>query len=258
MPLDLIPVQPNSTPSIRNSTSIPLGAGAQWDGDWDDTSAINSVHIAIYIDVPGTLIVDHSYDGEIVHQSIATPFPAMSSPTVTFAPKRLRFTRFHFINGSTPQNIFQLAVTYEAGATNGQILPATFPMTDNVPLQHTRALLTSKAPDLTYKNIAITNLGELQTVSNLARPAGSSISSVSASLGNVTLLASNSSRLGATVYNDSSDSLFLKFGAISSLANFSVKLKPQSYLEFPIPCYTGRVDGIWDGTNGSAKITEFF
>ena len=84
------------------------------------------------------------------------------------------------------------------------------------------------------------------------------LANVSASLSNVTLLASNANRKGAMVFNDSATaSLFLKFGATASSTSFTVKLAPGGYFEAPVPViYTGIIDGIWDIASGSARVTE--
>ncbi len=72
---------------------------------------------------------------------------------------------------------------------------------------------------------------------------------------NTTILAANASRLGATVYNDSTKVLFLKFGATASATSFTVRLSADDYYEVPYN-YTGVIDGIWAMANGNARVTE--
>lgn len=88
-------------------------------------------------------------------------------------------------------------------------------------------------------------------------PAGTSATSnVVSSLSNVTILAANANRLGATVYNDSNSRLFLKFGATASLSSFTVRMGSQDYFEVPAG-YTGIIDGIWaPRVDGNARVTE--
>jgi hypothetical protein len=82
------------------------------------------------------------------------------------------------------------------------------------------------------------------------------VTSVAASLSNITLLAGNSNRVGATVYNTSSGWLFLKLGATAnSTTSFSAKLPPEGYLELPFG-WKGQIDGLWSTTGGSALVTE--
>jgi hypothetical protein len=87
------------------------------------------------------------------------------------------------------------------------------------------------------------------------KAASSATSSVASSATNVTILASNASRLGATVYNDSTKTLSLKLGATATATDFTVKLGSGDYYEIPFG-YTGIIDGLWDMVNGSARVTE--
>ena len=89
-----------------------------------------------------------------------------------------------------------------------------------------------------------------------ARPSSSSVSSISGSASNQQFLMSNSSRKGATFYNDSTATLYLKLGTTASTSSYTVQLTPQSYYELPYPVYTGRIDGIWSSATGSALVTE--
>jgi hypothetical protein len=68
-------------------------------------------------------------------------------------------------------------------------------------------------------------------------------------------LSSNSSRLGATIYNDSTQVLYVKLGATASTSSFTVAMVASSYYEVPYN-YTGIIDGIWASANGNARICE--
>ncbi len=73
----------------------------------------------------------------------------------------------------------------------------------------------------------------------------------------VTVLASNANRKGAMIFNDSSASLYLKFGATASTTSFTVLIPGNGYYEVPGPSvYTGIMDGIWSATSGAARVTE--
>jgi len=83
--------------------------------------------------------------------------------------------------------------------------------------------------------------------------AGTSVSDTNVS---TTLLAANANRLGATIYNDSTAILYVKFGTTASATDFTVQMNTEDYYEIPFR-YTGRLDGIWDSdASGAAKITE--
>lgn len=79
--------------------------------------------------------------------------------------------------------------------------------------------------------------------------------SVAASATSTSLLAANSARLGATIFNDSSAILYLKLGATASTSSFTTKINPGGYYEVPYG-YAGAIDGIWDTATGNARITE--
>ena len=82
-------------------------------------------------------------------------------------------------------------------------------------------------------------------------------SNVASSASDVTILASNASRKGGSIYNDSTQYVYVLFAnAVSSATNFSVKMAPKSYAEVPFG-YTGVVKGIWVSANGSARVTEY-
>jgi hypothetical protein len=86
------------------------------------------------------------------------------------------------------------------------------------------------------------------------RASGSSVSSVSGSASSVTLKASNADRLGIRVYNDSTATLYLKFGSSASSASYTVKMYPEDFYEDYQ--YTGLISGVWSSATGSALVTE--
>jgi len=88
------------------------------------------------------------------------------------------------------------------------------------------------------------------------RPASSSVTSVASSAVNQLLLALNTSRKGATFYNDSTSILFLKLGTTASSSSYTTQVGASGYYEVPFPCYTGQIDGIWASANGNLRITE--
>lgn len=82
---------------------------------------------------------------------------------------------------------------------------------------------------------------------------------VASSATNVNLLALNTARKGATIYNDSTAVLYLKLGTTASTTSYTVQLaaagNTNSYYEIPFG-YTGNIDGIWASANGNARIVE--
>lgn len=85
----------------------------------------------------------------------------------------------------------------------------------------------------------------------------STLTNVSGSASSVSLLASNANRKNATFFNDSTATLYLKFGATASTTSYTVQLTSLAYYELPVgKIYTGAIDGIWSAANGAARITE--
>ena len=82
---------------------------------------------------------------------------------------------------------------------------------------------------------------------------------VGGSASSTTILASNTSRKGAMVYNDSTALLYLDLsGGTASSSSYSVQLPAQSFFELPGPTiYNGAITGIWASATGNARITEF-
>lgn len=95
-------------------------------------------------------------------------------------------------------------------------------------------------------------------VTRLPRAATATITSVNDSATNATLLSANANRLGATIYNDSDQALYVKLGTTATATDFTVKLAAGGYFELPGPTvYSGRIDGIWaSDSTGAARVTE--
>lgn len=79
--------------------------------------------------------------------------------------------------------------------------------------------------------------------------------SVGSSATNVTLLAANTSRKGAILFNDSTQICYVRFAATATSSNFTYKMVPGATLEVPFG-YTGIIDGIWASANGNMRVTE--
>ena len=83
------------------------------------------------------------------------------------------------------------------------------------------------------------------------------LSNVAGSASSVTLLALNTARLSAVIYNDSTAILYVKFGSTASTTSYTYQLQANMTLELmQIPMYTGIITGIWASATGSARVTE--
>lgn len=79
--------------------------------------------------------------------------------------------------------------------------------------------------------------------------------SVASSVTVVTLLAANTSRKGATIFNDSTAVLYVGLGAAASVTSYTIHMAPDNYYEVP-GNYTGIITGLWLAANGNARVTE--
>jgi hypothetical protein len=89
------------------------------------------------------------------------------------------------------------------------------------------------------------------------RATTATLTSVADAATSATLVASNTSRMGVIVHNDSTSILYLKYGAAASTTSYTYRLEPNATWEMPWPVYTGIIDGIWSANaSGSARVTE--
>ncbi|HEY6276021.1 MAG TPA: hypothetical protein VIX86_06785 [Streptosporangiaceae bacterium] len=89
-------------------------------------------------------------------------------------------------------------------------------------------------------------------------PQSATLANVASSATNVSVFAAAAGHVnGRTVYNDSTQVLYLKFGATASATSHTVQIGPGGYYEFPAPVYSGEADGLWASANGSARLTSW-
>lgn len=119
---------------------------------------------------------------------------------------------------------------------NAATTPLVTPVTDTSPLPVSGSLSIAPTTSATGTQTSVNDTGS-----------------------STTLLAANSSRKGFTIFNDSTEILYLKFGATASTTSYAVKMQPGDYYEaLAGTLYTGIIDGIWaNNASGAARITEF-
>jgi hypothetical protein len=83
----------------------------------------------------------------------------------------------------------------------------------------------------------------------------SASSTIAAATTNNTILAANSNRKGATIWNNSTANLYIDFDSSASASDYAVKISAGGYYEMPFS-YTGIISGIWDAANGNALVRE--
>lgn len=85
------------------------------------------------------------------------------------------------------------------------------------------------------------------------------LSSVSGTTSNsTTLLAANTARLGASVFNDSTALLYLSLAATCTSTSHTVQVPAGGFYELPEggAMYTGVITGVWASATGAARVTE--
>lgn len=101
--------------------------------------------------------------------------------------------------------------------------------------------------------------GLLVNVSNasLTGPTSSTLLSVDDDAADVELLAANALRLGFSVTNDSSATLYLALAGAVSLTSYTVRIPTFGFFSDDSG-YIGAIHGIWDSdpNDGAARITE--
>lgn len=153
----------------------------------------------------------------------------------------------------------------QSGTWNITNVSGTVSLPTGASTEATLSTLNGKVPanlTVTATRLLVDGSGVTQPVSGTvtatpAVAATSTLSNVSGSASNVTLLASNGSRKGAMIYNDSSALLYVKFGTTASTTSFTVLMQAGAFFELPGPTiYTGIIDGIWASATGAARVTE--
>jgi hypothetical protein len=113
-------------------------------------------------------------------------------------------------------------------------------------------------------DVDVTSLPAIPAGTNLIGKVGSdtasttALSNVSGTASNTTILAANANRKRVVIVNDSTATLYLKFGATASATSYTYLLYGGDTYESPSnPIYTGQIDGIWASATGAARVTEF-
>ena len=75
------------------------------------------------------------------------------------------------------------------------------------------------------------------------------------------ILSGSQQRIKATIFNNSSASLYLRFDAIAdnsaSLTEYNIRIASREYYDLVPPVYVGEVNGIWDDADGTALVTQY-
>lgn len=156
-------------------------------------------------------------DGSAVTQPISAASLPLPTGAATSALQTSGNTILSTISGQLPPSLGA-----QASASSLSVVPAT------------GAIFTTAAPTSTT----------------------GTITSVAASTSTTVVLASNTSRKGFVIYNDSLNWLYLAFAATASTTAFSSKLQAGAAYDTGAINYTGVLSAVWSAASGSARVTE--
>lgn len=81
-------------------------------------------------------------------------------------------------------------------------------------------------------------------------------SAVASSATVVTISEESGAVQGRSIFNDSTQVLYLKMGSGASASDHGVQLAAGAYFEVPF-AYKGIITGLWASANGNARVTEY-
>jgi len=226
-----------------------------------------------HLDFPGGYSVGFSYRTVVNGIGIPTPFNEiimtplygqngdepgddyhyLAGPQSVHFDKEFKKVRFRNANGAIPFTTVRLTVTI--GSERTDVLPIQYrngAVGGCIPV-----MLNGRAPSGDILVLNTDNSGNLAVTPSAVPPGPntSAVSNTASAIVNQTIHIANLSRLGFTIQNDSTANLYVKLGAVASLASYTVKIPAGGYYEVPFG-YTGNIDGIWDAANGFAYWTE--
>lgn len=223
-----VAAQHASTIDATNSSTTLLGSGATFTGTGQSSLSYSALSVEVFSDKASAsngLQIEQSQDNtnwdtiDSFTVSASTNFQT----TVNLTGK---FYRVVYTNTNSAQGTFRLQTVAQ---TQDVVLPRTLD---------------------SYGNLKVAAQGGAATGTK---------ANVASSGSSVTILASNTARKGAVIYNDSTQILYLDLsGGTASNSSYSVQVPSQGYFEVPGPnIYTGLITGIWAAANGNARVTEF-
>lgn len=107
----------------------------------------------------------------------------------------------------------------------------------------------------TVNNVGIINSANWIVYTIDSRPTGTLVQTIASSTASTTLASADPLRRTLSVYNRSTNPLYLKLGASATTADFTLMMVASGYYEIQNPVYVGDVTGIWGAANGNALVT---
>jgi len=240
-----------------NSSTTPLAGNGTFSGTGIDVSGYGVISIFVFTDKAGTLNIEFSTDNTNWDEVIPYSISASTAEHVQIGPLA-KFFRVVYQNGGSAQSVFRLQTIERTVTAFNPVIPIAMTVDGSQDAILTKSVITGKTAGGGgggYVDVKVTPSGALITDEAVAST--TSITSIAASASNVTLLSSNTNRLGATIWNDSTTAtLYVSLGTgAASTSNYTAQLFPSGYYEVPYG-YIGQINGIWSAAVGNARITE--
>lgn len=253
------------TDVIAFETTTNLGSGAVYSSGLLQLSpGYSQVFTNILSDRTGTLSILWYSDagGTDLVRTLTIAYTAGDGFLTFGAPAFTRSVKYEFTNsvgGSTTD--FYFTTKFLPKAVSPQVITLSAPVASGMTANLTRSVLVglSSAGGGTFVNVKVNPSGTLEVNATPVASATATQSAVADSATSVTILASNSARLGASVANDSTVTLYLRLSATAATTTaYTVAVVANAYYEVPFR-YTGAITGIWasDPNTGAARVTEF-
>jgi hypothetical protein len=276
-----IPTSINKFKIIASSSSTtPLAGNATWtSAEFDSSTGNNGILFMCQASIDGTVYLEEKVTGAAY---IVTAYSPVLANT-PFAEQHVAHGdtwRIRFVNNAVAQTTFQIKAAQTPFANpwtikldqNGNYVQQLTAWnvqgayTDNSAspiankgLQVLSAIASASHQTKTEGNLVslTTDLnGNLRVITDLEGTP--TITRVAQSATSVTLIAQNLIRKSCVIHNDSTSTLYLKYGLSASTTSYTYKIRPDSIFEMPANvAYTGAIGGIWDAAGGgAAQVTD--
>jgi len=287
-----LPSGNNNIGNVDLASSIPAGSnvigGVTQSGSWTVTANLSATDNAVLDDILADTAlmvpdidairvavetIDNAISGNEMQVDVVASLPAGDNNIGNVDIASALPTGSNVIGAVTQSGTWNVNISDNSGSiTVDGTVTANLSATDNAVLDEILADTALMVPDIDAIRVSTAAIDtSLNNIEAWAKDSGttgtttlrtveagadtSSVTSVASSATVVTLKAANTLRRGCTVYNNSTQILYVKLGSSASASSFTVKMQPDDYYEVPAK-YNGIITGIWAAANGAALVTE--
>jgi len=149
----------------------------------------------------------------------------------------------------------QLRTSAEATIINADIDVALDSAEDSVEIANAAGvplkIETDGSTNTNATQVGIYDVEEIQ-------PTNSTVTFINASTTNQIVVNTNPDRKGVILNKQGTGIAYLKLGANASTTSYTLEMTNNTTYELPFPCYTGRIDVVFNNTAGTLRITELY